>query len=366
MKINSESVKTGITFGDFLLVPQTESGVDSRKMVDLTTKVSRNVSIKIPIISSPMIGVTNSDICNFLHSLGGIGILSRHIGPELKAELIRIKDYDIQYGISIGINDYEQIFEYLLDETIQPRLPNVMVMDVAHGGLSKVINTVRDIILPFCREHGIDLIAGNVATREMARPYLDMGIDGLRVGIGNGSICTTRLVTGCGYPQVNAIMEIKELIDSYNYSTEQRPSLISDGGIGYPGDIVKALAIGADSVMLGRQIAIAFESGRWEVQNISQEEFGQRPTGNPTKQYYKHYSGCSTLRHDRVPEGVTSTFQIRPGQTPPKLIEVISSLIGGIHSGFSYCAALTIEELRENYEAILISNSVNEESHPKQ
>jgi IMP dehydrogenase len=276
--------------------------------------------------------------------------------------LITIKDIDkltnfpnackdargrLRVGAAVGVNEYERV-ESLIRAGV-----DVVVVDSAHGHSANVIQTVAEIK----RRHKIDVIAGNVATAEGARALLDAGADAVKVGIGPGSICTTRVISGVGVPQITAIEQAaKGLGDS-------GVPIIADGGIRYSGDIVKALAAGAHTVMLGSLLAGLSESpgqliiykGRSFKTYRGMGSIGAMMAGS--KDRYRQEVGSG--RDKLVPEGVE-------GRVPYKgpLAAFIYQLIGGLRAGMGYCGTQNIEELRTRTRFIKVSAATVQESHP--
>lgn len=277
--------------------------------------------------------------------------------------LITIKDIDklqrypgackdsrgrLRVGAAVGVFDYERA-EALLAADV-----DVLVLDSAHGHSANVVRTVAEIK----RRYKVDLIAGNVATYEGARDLIDAGADAVKVGIGPGSICTTRVISGVGVPQLTAIAAAAKAV------IESDVPVISDGGIRYSGDITKAIAAGAHAVMIGGLFAGLAESpgkmiiykGRSfktyrgmgslgaMVEGSSAERYGQKPTAKPNK---------------LVPEGVE-------GRVPYKgpLAEYVYQLVGGLKAGMGYCGAANIEELRTRTRFIQVTSAGIVESHP--
>jgi IMP dehydrogenase len=228
---------------------------------------------------------------------------------------------------------------------------DVLVVDTAHGHSEGVIRMVAQIKKSF---PDLELIAGNVATGEATEALIKVGADAIKVGIGAGSICTTRVVAGIGIPQITAVIDCAQVAKKYNIP------VISDGGIKYSGDIVKAIAAGADVVMLGNLLAGTDESPGEEVMLQ-----GRR---------FKVYRGMGSMgamvegSSDRyfqedaqklVPEGIE-------GRTPYKgsVSETIFQLVGGLRAGMGYCGVINIEELKTITKFIKISNAGLTESHP--
>jgi IMP dehydrogenase len=274
--------------------------------------------------------------------------------------LITIKDIDklakfphackdprgrLRVGAAVGVHDFERA-ESLIRAGV-----DVLVVDSAHGHSANVVETVVGLK----RRFAIDVIAGNVATAEGARALVEAGADAVKVGIGPGSICTTRIISGVGVPQITAI-------DQANKGVAGAVPLIADGGIRYSGDITKALAAGAHSVMLGSLLAGLAESpgqtiiykGRSFKTYRGMGSLGAMMAGS--KDRYRQDSGA---RDKLVPEGVE-------GRVPYKgpLAPFIYQLVGGLRAGMGYCGTRNIEELRTRTRFILVSAATVQESHP--
>ena len=278
--------------------------------------------------------------------------------------LITIKDIDknqrfpnsskdsrgsLRAGAAIGVNDFERA-EQLLDAGV-----DVLVVDSAHGHSSNVIDTVREIK----RQWDIDVIAGNVATEAGARDLVKAGADAVKVGIGPGSICTTRIISGVGVPQLTAVTNALKGVEGTDVP------LIADGGIRYSGDMTKALAAGADTVMLGGLLAGMEESpgetilfqGRTFKRYRGMGSLGARVKGSSDR--YRQSGGKDKDSAKKlVPEGVE-------GRVPYKgpLNGFLYQLIGGLRAGMGYLGARTISELR-TARFIQISAATVRENHP--
>jgi IMP dehydrogenase len=250
----------------------------------------------------------------------------------------------LRVGAATGVHDYERV-EALLKADV-----DVLVVDSAHGHTKNVIETVRKIK----RQHNIEIIAGNVATADGAKALMDAGADAVKVGIGPGSICTTRVVSGVGVPQISAVMQAAGVCDP------EGVPVISDGGIRYSGDITKAIAAGASCVMIGSLFAGLDESpGQMVIYK------GRR---------FKEYRGMGSLgamvqgssdrygqsKKDKlVPEGVEGRVPYRG-----ELGEFVYQLVGGLRAGMGYCGAATVEDLRRNSRFIRVTHAGVVESHP--
>jgi len=229
-----------------------------------------------------------------------------------------------------------------------------VVIDTAHGHSKGVLEILRNIKKNF---PSIDVIVGNIATKEAASFLVKAGADGVKVGIGPGSICTTRVIAGVGYPQLSAINEVSKALDGTSVS------LIADGGIKYTGDITKAIAAGADCVMLGSLLAgtkespggtIIYEGRKYKTyRGMGSIEAMQK--GSKDRYFQDSINDSNKL----VPEGVV-------GRVPYKgdLFESIHQFLGGIRSGMGYCGAKDIEDLKNNARFVQITGAGLQESHP--
>ncbi len=461
----------GITFDDVLLIPQQTNFLP--RDADTRTKLTRNIEINIPLISSPMDTVTESALAIALAQEGGIGIVHKNLtiedqvrevdkvkrsengvildpvtlspndtvstARELMAKfnisgvpivindkklvgiltrrdlkfledygqkiesvmtsdklftgpadttldqaeailnkhkvekllltdgngklvgLITMRDIErmhqfpnaskdsrgrLRVGASVNVHDYERV-EKLIAKDV-----DLIIVDSAHGHSKNVLDTVREIR----KKHHIDIIAGNVATAQAARDLIAAGADAIRVGIGPGAICTTRVVSGVGVPQVTAVMDCASAGD------EAGVPVIADGGIRHSGDIVKAIAAGASSVMLGSLFAGLDESpgelviykGRRFKQYRGMGSLGAMVTGGGTR-----YGQLTKEAHKLVPEGVEGRVPYRG-----PLSEYVYQLVGGIRAGMGYCGTPNIEALRKESKFIRITSAGMMESHP--
>jgi IMP dehydrogenase len=254
----------------------------------------------------------------------------------------------LRVGAAIGATgDYLERAEELAREKV-----DVLAIDTAHGHTSRVMEAIRAVKRKFPE---IQLIAGNVATAEGACDLISLGVDGLKVGIGPGSICTTRVVTGAGVPQITAIMECSRA------ARNSGVPIIADGGIKFSGDITKAIAAGASTVMIGGLFAGTEESpgetilyqGRTFKSYRGMGSLGAMEAGSADR-----YSQELADRGKSVPEGIE-------GQVPYKgpLSALVDQLVGGVRSGMGYCGAENLKELQEKSRFIRISSAGLRESH---
>ncbi|MBI4565333.1 MAG: IMP dehydrogenase [Planctomycetes bacterium] len=462
----------GITFDDVLLIPRRSSAVPTE--VNVSTRLTSEIRLNIPIVSAAMDTVTNSRLAIAIAQQGGIGIIHKNLsaadharevgrvkryeaglvqdpiclGPEetvgaarrvmsehnisgipitqgrrlvgivthrdlrfqngddrkisevmtraplvtapvgtsseearailarSKVEKLLIVDQELNLRGLVTMKDLNKVkfhphackdargrlrvgaavgvFEFDRAKALAESEVDVLVIDTAHGHSQNVLDTIREIR----RSLGaIPLIAGNVATAEAARDLIAAGADGLKVGIGPGSICTTRVIAGVGVPQITAILEVSAVAGPAG-----KP-VIADGGIRHSGDITKALAAGADSVMIGSLLAGCAESpgetiihrGRSYKAYRGMGSLGAMVAGSKDRYGQRDVDDRSKL----VPEGVE-------GMVPFKgtLHELIYQLVGGVRAGMGYCGAQTLEDLRLQTRFMRVSPAGLRESHP--
>jgi IMP dehydrogenase len=230
---------------------------------------------------------------------------------------------------------------------------DVIVVDTAHGHSKNVIETIKAIKSRF----KIDVIAGNIATAEAAKDLIEAGADAVKVGIGPGAICTTRIISGVGVPQITAIMNAAEFAQKHNIP------VVADGGIRHSGDITKAIAAGASTVMLGALFAGLKESpGQLIIYKGRQfkEYRGMGSLGAMVKGSAERYGQrSSTTKEKLVPEGVEGRVPYRG-----TLSEFVYQLVGGLRAGMGYCGAKSIEDLQKNAKFVIQSKASVAESHP--
>ena len=253
----------------------------------------------------------------------------------------------LRVGAAVGVKDFERI-EGLIEAEV-----DVIVVDTAHGHSQNVIDTVKEIK----KKHNIDVIAGNVATADAVVELIKAGVNAVKVGIGPGAICTTRIVSGVGVPQISAIMNCAEVAEKHDIP------IIADGGIRFSGDISKAIAAGASSVMLGSLLAGLAESpgmlvlykGRQFKEYRGMGSLGAMVKGSADRYGQKGV----TAKEKLVPEGVE-------GRVPYRglLSDFVYQLVGGLRAGMGYCGTPTVEQLRTKAKFVRISAAGVNESHP--
>jgi IMP dehydrogenase len=368
MEPQKYSFKFGLTFDDILLIP--EYSDFSRSDINISTNFSKRINISIPLVSSPMDTVTESRLAIELARLGGIGIIHRNLSVEDQArEVKKVKNKKLLVGAAIGAS---KGFEIRM-KSLEKVGVDVVVVDSAHGYSKGVIDAVK-FIKKFYKN--IDVIAGNIATYDGAKTLIAAGADGLRVGMGPGAICTTRIISGMGVPQITAILE------TVRAAKKSRVPIIADGGIKYSGDIVKALAAGASTVMMGGYFAASVESPG-EIIKLKQNDLPSRlqMMSHPKKYYlFKEYRGMGSegamkkgaeiksedeyhgkSYKDRVlvAEGVEGLVQVRG-----TVKDLVDQSVGGIKSGMYYIGAKNIPELWKKAKFMQITQASLTESHP--
>lgn len=324
-------MELGLTYDDVLLVPQ-YSEVESRSDVDISSNITPSVSLDVPIISSNMDTVTESEMAQAMHDAGGVGILHRFMTTEEQAS--EIESVSGTVGASVGVNeDYIENIETYLEAGA-----DFICIDIAHGHLSLCLEAVSEISSEY---PSVDLMAGNVATGEAAIDLLEAGADSIKVGIGGGSACRTREVAGVGVPQFTAVRNVAEAVPDSAH-------VIADGGVQKSGDIVKALMAGADAVMVGSFVAKSYEAPGETI----------RIDGVT----YKEYRGMASTvardnRTDVEDDDTTSEGAVARKEVKGSVSDILQKAKGGIQSGLSYCGGNTIESARTNAEFMRSSNS---------
>jgi IMP dehydrogenase len=358
-----------LTFDDVLLKPG-YAGF-SRSEIDLSTQLSRNIRLKAPLVSAPMDTVTESSLAIVLGKVGGIGIIHRNLTIRAQAaEVLKVKQANQLCGAAVGSSPgYEKRVRALVKAGA-----DVIVVDSAHGYSKFVIEAVSYIK----KNHKIDVIAGNIATREGAEALIKVGADALRVGMGPGAICTTRIVSGMGVPQLTAILESAEA------AKKEGIPIIADGGINYFGDIVKALAAGASSAMMGRLFAATGEAPGETVlieKNHVPARFRSIISGEVDSYKFKVYRGMGSVGAMEQGKKISSEDEFHGKSYSSKsvlvaegveglvplsgdLSTVAGTMLEGLRSGFYYVGAKTINELWETAVLRRITNASLSESHP--
>lgn len=345
--------KNALSFNDVLLVPQ-YSSLKSRLDTDLSTRLTNNIDIKHPICSTNMSTVTELKMMRTMHASGSAGFLHRFMDADVICQTIKeAKKLNLSpIVISIGVKkeDYEFVDRCLNDASI---IPDVFLIDIAHGDSLYVLQMAK-YIKSKCK---VDVIAGNIATAEAALRLCDAGVNAVRVGIGGSSVCTTRTVTGSGMPTLQSIIDCYRAIDENGYNIP----IIADGGIKNSGDIIKALAFGAESVSLGTLLAPTSDSpGNLidvQVQGSNYQVIQQKKKifGMASKE-------AADLLRDGLKPGTAAEGQSLFLDYAGNTVDVIDALLGGIRSGLTYSGVGDLQRLRENAEYIILAPGAMSES----
>ncbi len=332
----------GLTFDDVLLVPG-YNGIRSRQHVTTATSAHGH-EFEIPLISSNMDTITDAAMADAMGKLGGCGILHRFMTIETNVKVFQGLAFPKQTGISIGIGkDGLDRAAALIAVGAE-----IICVDVAHGHSKEVNRTVRTLRELY--SDNILIIAGNVATYAGADYLAAAGADVIKVGIGAGSVCTTRIKTGFGVPQLAALQDCRKT---------DRP-LIADGGIRYPSDAVKALAAGADFVMLGGMLAGTDETPGEIIKKKTADGKTvavKRFRGMASREAQEDFMG--NMSEWKTAEGVAIEV---PCRGPVK--DVIQDIMGGIRSGMTYCGASTIKDLQRKAQFMEITQAAKAEGSP--
>ena len=344
----------GLTYDDVLLLPDASDVVPSE--VDTSTRLTRNITLAVPLVSSAMDTVTESAMAIAMAKAGGIGIIHRNLPIDEQVTHVKLVKGVGLAGAAVGVGDDG----FARAQALIEAGVDVVVVDTAHGHHRAVLDAISRI-KNFSST--IEIIGGNVATRAGAQALINAGADAVKVGVGPGSICTTRVVAGVGVPQVTAIIEAAKACNKAGIP------LIADGGLQYSGDIVKAIVSGAHSVMLGSLLAGCAESpgelveidGRTYKAYRGMGSLGAMQSRGEQKSYSKdRYMQDDVLSEDKlVPEGIEGKVAYRG-----PVADVVHQLVGGLRSGMGYAGAPNIETLRREGRLIQITAAGLQESHP--
>lgn len=343
MSLKDRIMQEGITFDDVLLVPA-YSEVLPRE-VSLKGRFSRNVPLDIPFASAAMDTVTEAPMAIAMALKGGIGVIHKNMTAEKQADEVRkVKARGLRAAAGVGITP--DILERV--KLLSQAGADAIVLDSAHGHSKGVIDALKAVKAAF---PALDVVVGNIATAAAAKDLIAAGADGLKVGIGPGSICTTRVVAGVGMPQLTAIADVAEVAGDI--------PVIADGGLRYSGDVVKALAAGATCVMCGSMFAGTDEAPGDVVEVDGVKMKGYRGMGSidameagSADRYFQKGGG------KLVPEGVVAKV---PYKGP--VADILFQLAGGLRSGMGYTGSATIEQLWKA-EFVKISPATVKENHP--
>ncbi len=336
------TIKEALTFDDVLMLPRYSSILPSN--TDISLKLTNNINLKVPFLSSAMDTVTESNMAIAMAQEGGIGVIHRNLNIQKQSsEVKKVKNKKLLVGAAVGTNkeDFERA-KALIDSGV-----DLIVIDTAHGHSKKVLKTLSKLKkikskIPFC--------VGNIATGEAAKKLYNSGADIIKVGIGPGSICTTRMVAGIGVPQISAIIDVKKALNKKNIK------IISDGGIKFSGDIAKALAAGADAIMMGSIFAGTDESpgkkfksgGKTFKQYRGMGSIGAMSAGSANRYFQSNFKDKSKF----VPEGVEGRVEYKG-----KVSDIIYQLQGGLRSSMGYIGAKSLKEINKRAKFVKITKA---------
>ena len=337
-----DTIKEALTFDDVLLLPKYSNVLPSK--TDIIINLTKNISLKVPFLTSAMDTVTESNMAIAVAKEGGMGVIHRNLNIKKQSiEVKKVKKKKLIVGAAIGTNQED------LDRarSLISNGVDLVVIDTAHGHSEKVLKILSKIKkitkkIPIC--------VGNIATGEAAKKLYNSGADIIKVGIGPGSICTTRMVAGIGVPQISAIMEIKKALYKKNIK------IISDGGIKFSGDIAKALAAGADAIMMGSIFAGTYESpgkkfkynGKFYKQYRGMGSIGAMSAGSANRYFQKNFKDKSKF----VPEGVEGRVEYKG-----KVSKIIYQLQGGLRSSMGYIGAKNLKDINKKAKFVKITKA---------
>lgn len=322
-------MKQAYSFDDVLLAPKI-SDIESRFSIDISNDLDKTIHLELPVISSPMDTITEGDMVSAMAAAGGLGVIHRYNTVQEQTSIVTDTFYkygDIKIAAAIGMTDFKERAHTLISAGTQ-----IICVDVAHGHHTLMERCLKSLKDKF--GDNIHLMAGNVATFEGFEALASWGADSIRVGIGGGSICSTRMVTGHGAPTFQSILDCAK--------TDYDVKIIADGGVKTTGDMVKAFAAGADFVMIGSMLA------------GTKETPGEVFSGKAGKKYKVYRGMASTAAQNAwrgktsTPEGVSTTVPFRGG-----VKGLLQNIIGGLRSGLSYSGAHNLGELRSKASFIL-------------
>ncbi len=338
-----DPIKEALTFDDVTLAPKYSEILPSE--VDTSIKLTKDLKLKIPLLSSAMDTVTESKMCIAIAKAGGIGVIHRNLDIKKQvAEIRKVKKQKLLVGAAVGagINEFVRA-KYVLNENI-----DLIVVDTAHGHTKKVADIIKKI--KKIKPKKTALCAGNIATPEAAKFLIKLGVDIIKVGIGPGSICTTRLVAGIGVPQLSAILNVRNGIKN------KKVKIISDGGIKYSGDLAKAFAAGADAVMIGSLFAgtdetpgkLIKKNGKFFKSFRGMGSVGAMNKGSADRYFQSKQKDTSKY----VPEGVEGYAKYKGD-----VGRIIYKLVGGLKSSMGYLGSKQIKYLRKNPKFVKITKA---------
>ena len=337
-----EVIKEALTFDDVLLVPKYSSILPSE--TNLHIDLGSNLKLKIPFLSSAMDTVTESPMAIAIAQKGGLGIIHRNLSIENQSkEIKKVKNKNLLVGAAVGTTNEDLTrAKSIIDAGV-----DLIVIDTAHGHSEKVLKTLFKIKKINSKK---TICVGNIATAEAALKLYNEGADILKVGIGPGSICTTRMIAGIGVPQISAVIDVKKSMKN------KKIKIISDGGIKFSGDIVKGIAAGADAIMMGSIFAGTTESPgkKYKYKNKFYKSYrgmgsiGAMSSGSANRYFQKNHKDKSKF----VPEGVQARVLFKG-----PINEILYQLQGGLRSSMGYIGARMINEIQKKARFVKITKA---------
>lgn len=337
----------GITFDDVLLIPGYTDF--KRAQVDLMTVMHPHITLKFPLISSPMDTVTEVAMAASVAQAGGLGIIHRNLSIENQAQMVadvKAKGYPVGAAVGIGA-DFEERVNAL-------HMADMLVIDSGHGDTKFMAEAITFVKMKYSKQV---IMAGNVATFDGAKRLIAAGVDILRVGMGPGSICTTRIISGMGMPQITAISE------AVRAAKGTKVTVVADGGIRQTGDMAKAIGYGAHAVMVGSLLA-GFDESPGEKVVIDGKEYkqyrGMGSVGAMKQGSAERYGQTSdTSARKLIAEGVEGLVRYKG-----HVSEYLAQAEGSLKSSFYYIGARTLSEFQKKATFIRITGASLTESHP--
>ena len=338
-----DPIKEALTFDDVTMAPKYSEILPSE--VDTSTILSSNLILRIPLLSSAMDTVTEAKMATAIAKSGGIGVIHRNLDIKKQiTEIKKVKKLKLLVGAAVGAGP----LEFKRAESILKEKVDLIVVDTAHGHSKKVAEIIK--FIKKTKTSKTTLCAGNIATADAAKFLIKLGVDIVKVGIGPGSICTTRLVAGIGVPQLSAILAVKKGVKN------NKTKIISDGGIKYSGDIAKALSAGADAVMIGSLFAGSKETpGKLIKKNgkLFKSFRGMGSVGAMNKGSADRYFQTKQKDSSKyVPEGVEGFVKYKGD-----VKSIIFKLIGGLKSSMGYLGAKKVLNLKNKPNFVKITKA---------
>ena len=337
-----EAIKEALTFDDVLLLPRYSNVLPFD--TDISLNLTKTIKLKSPFLSSAMDTVTESKMAIAIAKAGGLGVIHRNLSEQKQSHQVsKVKKLNLHVGAAIGTSSADiDRFKQLLDSGV-----DLIVIDTAHGHSEKVLKILSKVKKINSK---IPISVGNIATAEAAKRLYNSGANIIKVGIGPGSICTTRMVAGIGVPQITAVMEVSSALKGKGVK------IISDGGIKFSGDIAKAIAAGADAIMMGSIFAGTEESPgkRFKIKKKFYKQYrgmgsiGAMSAGSSNRYFQKNYKDKSKF----VPEGVDGRVEYKG-----EVSKIIYQLKGGLKSSMGYIGAKKLSDIKKNAKFVKITKA---------